>query len=92
MRGTDGSTVGLTRPSSATICVVSPPQKAIAAPTSTQSAWIELGEDVGQRQVQVDDVALAEQRHLDGRARPAAKPLLGEHDALGAAPSCRRCR
>ena len=50
----------------------------------------ELGEHVGQRQVEVDDVVRSEQRHLDRRAPPGGEALVRQHDALRAARGARR--
>ena len=52
----------------------------------------QLGEHVGQRQVQVDDVALAEQLHLGGRAAPGGEARGGSARRPSDDPWCPTCR
>ena len=81
----------MTSPSSATMRVGSPPQKAIGAPTSKAIACDELGEHVGEREVEVDECAGAEQVDLDRRCdRPRRIPRLVSTTPFGPSRRTRR--
>ena len=75
MRGTDGSTVGLMTPSSGTICVASPPQNAIVAPTSTQSAWMSWAKTWASGRNRYTTSPSPNSAMSTAARRPAANPL-----------------